>query len=156
MNLRPHTWQTYFRADPVIINHFIINYTLNMKTKCTENVEKIIFKKSVMQRLTVLGTRNARTEFALSNTDFTMFRGHSNASQQKSPLLNNVFRHTFRRVVIQMLCTLRLRTHRYYGALLTDWDTAFRSRNPLSDTVTWNNLQEGQARLSAAHRGPLQ
>lgn len=135
MNLQPHTWQTYFRDDPVITYYFIINYTLNMKTKNIDKCRKILFNKSVMQH--ALGKLGPNLLFP---TQILPCSEDIQTHHSKSPLLNNVFRHTFRCVVIQTLCTLRLRTHWYYVALLKDWDTDFRSSNPLSDTVTWNNL----------------
>lgn len=70
-----------------------------------------------MQRLNVVGTWKALTEFGLSHLDLTEFRGRTNAAQQKSPLLNDVrWRSaTFRHTVIQTLCMLH--THRYCGIL---------------------------------------
>lgn len=69
-----------------------------------------------MQSLNVLRTWNTPTEFVLSNSDFTEFRGHSNAAQEMSLLLNDVQRryvppHSDPNVVYPVY------THRYYGFL---------------------------------------
>lgn len=45
-----------------------------------------------MQPLNVLRTQNTPTEFDLSKSDFTEFRGHSNAAQEMRLLLNDVQR----------------------------------------------------------------